>query len=507
MTPVSRSDPDDASGLAGLGGASALRIGGAGWKAFMSLLLVVVVTSRTGQADAGVFFAATALFICIALIAQVGAQEAVVRLIPAFRATGRSGDVPAVLRQAFRSAVPASIVGAFLTFALAPVLGDLVSDTPDSPDFAALVRVLAAFIPFVTVTEVAVAGARGFQTMRPTVLIGDITVPTLQVALVLVADVVAPDRLPPLVMAYALPYIVGAIWAVRSLRRLAGQDADETAPQTNSVPGYWRFTWPRAVARISQYAFHRVDIVLVAALSGPSDAAVYAVASRFVSVGAIWIQAVQQAAQPKLSELLELGDGGQARNVFRAATAWILIGSVPVYVVIGIYADGLLDALGRGYGAGAAALLVMCGAYLFSALTGPVDIALVMSGRSGTSLVNQLVALVILAAGCVALVPRIGVTGAALAKGTAVVVINVVAAVQVRHRIELNPFSPGVLAVFGGGVGLAVIAILIRATMGPTKIGLVASVVVGGIAYGGCLLWRRAVLDLGSLVPAGLRRT
>lgn len=65
--------------------------------------------------------------------------------------------------------------------------------------------------------------------------------------------------------------------------------------------GFWRFTAPRAFAQICQTAFQRADIVLVAALSSPREAAVYTAATRFIVISQLVTQAVQNVMQPAVS--------------------------------------------------------------------------------------------------------------------------------------------------------------------------------------------------------------
>ncbi|MCQ0015748.1 oligosaccharide flippase family protein [Actinomadura madurae] len=114
-----------------------------------------------------------------------------------------------------------------------------------------------------------------------------------------------------LALAWAAPYlpclVVAALWYLKISR--AGR---ATATATAGAPpaaagwrplagGFWRFTAPRAFAQICQTAFQRADIVLVAALSSPREAAVYTAATRFIVISQLVTQAVQNVMQPAVS--------------------------------------------------------------------------------------------------------------------------------------------------------------------------------------------------------------
>ncbi len=76
---------------------------------------------------------------------------------------------------------------------------------------------------------------------------------------------------------------------------------------------FWAYTAPRAIARVTQTALKRSDIVLVAALASPADAALYTAATRFIVLGQLFVQSVQQALSPQISRAVRPGrdPGGQ----------------------------------------------------------------------------------------------------------------------------------------------------------------------------------------------------
>ena len=70
---------------------------------------------------------------------------------------------------------------------------------------------------------------------------------------------------------------------------------------------------PRAIARVTQTALKRSDIVLVAALASPADAALYTAATRFIVLGQLFVQSVQQALSPHLSALFARARPGRGQ--------------------------------------------------------------------------------------------------------------------------------------------------------------------------------------------------
>ena len=71
---------------------------------------------------------------------------------------------------------------------------------------------------------------------------------------------------------------------------------------------FWLFTAPRGLANLAQNVLQSIDIVLVAAMLGAVEAAVYTAATRFLVIGQLGGVAISRASQAKFTELFTVGD-------------------------------------------------------------------------------------------------------------------------------------------------------------------------------------------------------
>jgi O-antigen/teichoic acid export membrane protein len=493
---------DDAGDLRQIGGGSLLKILGGAGNAIFSLGLIMVVTRGYSQDRAGTFFAATTLFLLIGQASEIGADEAMLRYIPAFRASGRRRDVARLVRFVLLPVVIASIAAAVAALAFAPLLAHALSSHDTDPHaVSTLLRMLVPFIPMIAIGEVVLAATRGFQRMGPSMIIYDIGLSFVQAALPFVALLLVGQSIVWLVIAWVVPYALVLIAAAVTLRSMIRHDTTERASNEPLVTGYSGFVVPRALARLAQYGLRRIDVVFVAAFAGVRDAAIYTAITRLITVGNVAVQAVQQVAQPKLGELFHLDDRRRSLVVFQTSIIWLIVVSWPVFALFGVFAPILLRAFGHGYGRGATALTILCLSQLITVATGPVDIALVMKGRSLTSLVNQTVALALDIVLCVVLIPHIGIVGAAVARVVALQWNNLVPAVQVYLLTRLHPFSRASAAA-GATAALCfgLLSVAARAVLGPRLVALGAVLVIGGVIYLIVLRSLRRTLRLDALI-------
>lgn len=470
----------------------ALNLLGSGVSAVAQLGAVLVVTRSVGAEAAGGLFAGVSVLLIGAALAQLGTDVSLVRHVAACRAAGRRHDATRVVRTAVVLVVA---VGAVLAAALHLVPADLVASAVGGADpRTALVLVLG--LPVLALHELLLAVTRGVGSMRPTVLLERLVRPVLQVVLLVAAALLAGGPV-TLAWAWVVPWALvlplSAVAAVRSLRLLD----DGGGAVAALTPGpFWRFSATRAGARVCQVALQRADIILVAALAGASAAAVYAAATRFLVIGQLVATAVQQAAQPYFAALHTTGDLAALQSLLRRTTVWSVAVVWPAYLVMGLCAAPLLALFGDGYEQGATSLAVLAAAMLLATAAGPVDVALQMAGRGGTSLVIMLGALAVDVVGCLLLVPRLGLEGAALAWAAAIVLRNLATVWAVSR-------SPGATAGSAALVRVATLSVLVVAL----PVGVVAwldvplaalagAVLLTGSAYL-ALLWRdRARYDL-----------
>jgi O-antigen/teichoic acid export membrane protein len=117
---------------------------------------------------------------------------------------------------------------------------------------------------------------------------------------------------------------------------------------------------------------------------------------------------------------------------------------------------------------------------LLQTACGQVDMVLVTAGRSSWSLMNGLLAVVVNVGLDVALIPRYGITGAAIGWSAAIIVTNLMPLAQVAAVMRLHPFGRGTfvsaaLCAFSFGV----LPLAARHLIGPGAVPALAAIGCG----------------------------
>lgn len=456
--------PDD---LATLARGGILNLVGAVCNALFAFVLTLVITRRLHAAGAGAFFEAVALFTILSTAAGLGADLGLVRMIARHLALDRVRDVR---RSITSGLVPVLVVGAALavfTFVNAAELARLLARSGHRDALAAYLRALAPLLPLAAAYSVSVAASRGFGTMVPAVLIDRIGRPVLQPVLVLAVLVLGAGST-LVALAWGAPIAVGLVaalvWLYALVRRAERHPRPRRAgtPPGQVVRAFWRFTGPRGLASMFQVAFIWLNTLFIGALRSTQDAGAYTAATRYLVVGSFVTTSVLQVAGPKISELFARRAHGRAALVYQTSAGWMVAAAWPIYLTLALFAPFFVKVFGSGFGPGAVVLRVIALAMLVATITGPVDIVLLMGGRSSWNLVNTLAALAANVALNFLLIPAFGLAGAALAWSASILINNLAPLAQVWMFLHLHPFGRGTLwaglaaAVCFGGVGLAV---------------------------------------------------
>ncbi|MDF5754805.1 lipopolysaccharide biosynthesis protein [Spongiactinospora sp. TRM90649] len=458
----------------------ALGLAGAGAGAAAQVALVVVVSRAVPPATAGALFTAMALSLMVAGIVRLDAGNGLVHALA--RHTDQA-DVSAYIRAALLPVLALAV----LTSATIHLLGPAVAAATGIP--VPWVRLLALAVPFIACADVLVAATRGLGAMGPTTYLSGLLQPLGQLTLTVIAVLLTapavgtsaiPTVEPPathavetnstraiethiapaietpatttvdanaaraveasvaLPLAWALPYVPVLVLAALWLRRRVPRGA---VRRPGAAGELWRHTAPRAGAGAIQAVFQRLDIVIVAVLGGPAEAACYTAATRFKVVGQLAAQGLAHAAQPRLVRALAAGDLPGARRLYQATTLWLVTLTWPMWAGYAALAPLLPRFFGTGYERGVQVAAVLAGTMMIASACGMVDIVLTAAGHTTASLANTAAAVAVTVAADLALVPEHGAVGAALGWSAGVLVKNLLPLLHLHHRYGLRPFG------------------------------------------------------------------
>ncbi|MFN8195869.1 MAG: polysaccharide biosynthesis C-terminal domain-containing protein [Nocardioidaceae bacterium] len=411
----------------------ALTLVGSALSAALGFTFGIVLARLLGAHDSGVVVQAIAAFTIALSIGRIGADTCAVWILPPM-----VGSEPRRVRSTTALLLAMAVAGTGV-LALGWWVVQRLAGTPESSGRAAVVSAMTAtapFLPAAAVMVVALAATRAFGGVLPFNLITNMLTPGLRVVLVVVV-VLAGGGVVTVSLTWGLVWVAGAVAALAVLVR---QMRAATPPGWGDRPPYrevLRFSLPRAVSSALEQSVIWFDVLLVGLIAGNGPAGVYGAASRFVAAGIIVSTAVRIVVAPRFSALLAQGRLPELRQLYSVTARWILVFGAPIYLGLAIYAPTVLSWLGPGFSSGVPAMVILCLGSVVVLAAGNVQSLLLMSGRSSWAAVNKSIVLAFNVVGNLILIPRIGITGAAIVWAASMLVDTVLAAWQTHRATQV----------------------------------------------------------------------
>jgi O-antigen/teichoic acid export membrane protein len=363
----------------------------------------------------------------------------------------------------------ASVLGAAALFALARPISDLLTGGDEA---VSVVRSLAVFLPAAAVLKTLVAASRGFGTMGPTVALDQAGFGLARLLALVIAGALG-GHTTAMAICWALPFALLLPFGIRIVLGLSRREAARApvGPGTQMPKGrlareLWGFSLIRGTAAFLELTVRWIDIPIVAALTSTGLAGIYAAVSKLIMAGTVVPIGIATSIAPHISALVARGRRAGACAVYRTATRWSILATAPFYVALAGYPEVVLKIFGPGFAQGGGALRILALASLINVLTGPIAMVMLMEGRASLNLANSVASVAVNVALNLALIPGLGIRGAAIAWGASMAVANVTPVLQMRGQ----GYSPGraLLALGWPTACFGIVGIALPAALGLT---------------------------------------
>lgn len=408
--------------------ASSVAVAGAATTTLASFLVAFLV-SQESKGFAGAFFTSTAVATICGNSLALGTPTSLVYFMPQALAIERPSP-RALIIQTLRPVVLASCSVGVVVALLAPFFAELVSDERVS-EITTLVRVFAPAIPAWAITAALLGATRGLGSMTPTVVVSQVLRPGGQIVILGTLYLIGSPSTLAVGLAWMLPVVIAMFAAFVTVAGLGGFQG--TGESVVSRSEFWAYARPRAIANSLQIALERIDVIFVQALLGADAAGVYGALTRYIAAGNFLIFAIAQAVSVTLRRAIATENLRRAGQILRQTTAWLMLAAWPYFLVVALKPEPLANILNSEFVADAGILSILAVGMMVSAAAGPIDLTLLMLGKSKLSLAGIAIAISTDIALLLLLAPRYGLAGAASAWAISVIVQNLFASYFVRR--------------------------------------------------------------------------
>jgi len=414
----------------------------------LGFVFLVVMARELEQSEFGLLVLAVNFLTTAAAITIAGADFATIRYVAAARTPGaKRGAMLPPIRLVMTLNLSLAITIALLA---APISEDVLRQ----PDFTRVLRAAAVALPLTVLAQMFSACLSGLERARGE-LVRKIVEQGGRIALgVIVLEVgfgVVGATLSMAVAAGAAAVAVG-VALVRALPR-----GGKTEPISSRV--VIAFAWPQGVGNIATQLWAFVVIAVLTYSSGAREVALFGAAFAIAQLPLLVYNAFTYRFSPAIARLSAREENEALGQLLKSVTRWVAIFAVPLYAVAIALPGPLLQIYGSSYDDAALALSLMTVATLLNALAGPVERALIMTGRVKLEMATNLAATAVLIPIAFVLTPPYGLTGAAIAVLLYTILRNVAKSYLVFRTMRMTTLSFSLLRPLAAATIAAAVAV------------------------------------------------
>jgi O-antigen/teichoic acid export membrane protein len=183
------------------------------------------------------------------------------------------------------------------------------------------------------------------------------------------------------------------------------------------------------------------DVIVVGLFLDPESVAIYFAAAKTMSLVHFVFFSVKAAAAPRFSAMFAAGDRAALARFAGETVRWSFWPTLAVGLGVLLVGHFLLSLFGPAFTAGYSLMFILFAGILAKALVGPGEVLLTMSGEQRLCVAVYGVALAANIAFNLTLIPLLGLTGAALATTSAMIVEAVLLHLAVRIKLSIILFA------------------------------------------------------------------
>lgn len=482
----------------------------------LAFVAKILMAQTLGKVNYGSLSIGIVMVANVSTVFLLGLNIGVARFLPRYDDVERRRGI---LVSAFSIVAPLSLLIGIGLFAFAnPIAQHVVRDASVAP----VLRVFAFAVPLAVVMKMGVGAIQGSKRSIPKVAVRNVVQPASRFVFIALALYFTLGKL-GVSWAYFGSYALSAILAMYYVYRHTALFS-----RVGYTPMYrelLRFSAPLAVMGIASLIVSGigVDTFMIAYFSNTGDVGDYNVVMPTAKLMILVLSSLGFLFMPIMSELHAKGAPEEMERLFKLATKWIVLATLPILAVMGIFPSKFIAlTFGSEYTTAALSLSVLAVGFFVHATFGLTQRVLNSVGETRLVMYDNVIAAAVNVILNLLLIPRLSVLGAAIGTAAAYIVLDILYAYHVYTIEEMHPVSLSMLkpAVAGGAL-LFGAATVTTHTLTISPVGLIAWCGLVGPVYLMVLLRFGAVeqeevmlilsleerfdVDLGALKQIGLK--
>ncbi len=443
----------------------------------LGYLTQVAIARLFGPAAFGFYSLGVAAVNGAQILSRFGMENGVVRYVAHHQAREDTPRVRGTIIQAIGVTFALSLVLSAVMFFGAGFAAEWYYN---KPFMETVLRAFALTLPFFTFMMMVLWATQGFQTVTYASYVQQMMRPAFFLVLVPVFYFLGAGIIGT-IAAYGVSMLLGSVVAVYYLKKLFPPLFDSKVPARFETKELFAVSVPMSITTGAQYLNTWSAVWVMGAFAAAGPVGIFTAAARTATLSTIVRFAFSGIFSPIISSFYARGELEDLGRLYKDVSRWIFTGAFALFLPIVLLSQEILAIFGAAFTAGWTALIIVSAAQLYSSSVGPTPRMLAMTGNQNIAMVATATAAVTGLAACFALVPSLGMLGAALGMATAIIAENTATLLAVRRRLGFWPYNWAWLKPLAAGLLAAGAAYLVGLVL---SLPAIPAILVVGAVFG-----------------------
>ncbi|MCK5563048.1 oligosaccharide flippase family protein, partial [Candidatus Bathyarchaeota archaeon] len=332
------------------------------------------------------------------------------------------------------------------------------------PELSAIIKIFCIAIPFLVLNRIFTSMFRGFDRAQPHVYMENILRNAL-FPLLLIIVVLLHLSFMWVVYAFVssiiLTFISYAVYATKNLPlALSGRSSVFASSVTKEL---LLFSLPLLLLGMFASIIAWTDTLMLGYFMFSDDVGLYNAAVPLAHLLPIFLAAMNFLYVPVVSRLYAKNQKEETKRSYVIVTKWVMSATLPIFLIFVLFPEFSLDTLfGFRYIGAAFALQILSIGFFISTILGPNGSTLMVIGETRFLMWSTLIAAIANIILNIALIPPLGINGAAIATASAIAIFNFSVSAKLYSLTKIHPFSMNYLK---SALALIVLALILYAVV------------------------------------------
>ena len=399
---------------------------------------MVILIRFTTPSEYGIYCLALTVMSIFVVISTLGLGEGSTRYIAYFRGKGEEENVRGVISSSIKIALVASTSLAAISFFVSDFISVNIFHTPE---LSTPLKIFSIAIPFSVLLSVFIAVYRGFDRIDAKVYFQDIIRPVIYI-LFLVAVVLSGSSFIGVLYTYVLSIAVTCVFFVVYMVKISPPSVgwnNVTNPMTKKLLS---FSVPLLAVSMLVMVMSWTDTLMLGYFKTPEVVGVYNAALPLAHLLSMIATSMSFIYVPIVSRLYSKNQIEEVRRSYVILTKWCFMGGLPLFFILFLFPDIVLNLMfGSRYIGAAIALQFLALGFFLNSSVGFAYSTLLVLGKSKFLMWTFVISAITNIFLNIALIPPLGIVGASVASALSLIIGKILNTVKLYKFFKVHPFT------------------------------------------------------------------